>query len=83
MSGTNNTAFEITDFGTILGPNGPIDLGTVQTVTNGVLLADSNTVISGLNPNLRGVSNTGARLTESDVYSIGGCLLYTSPSPRD
>ena len=72
VSGTNNTGFEITDFGTILGPNGEIDLGTVQTVTTGVLLADSNTVVSGLNPNLRGVSNTGARLTESDVYSIGG-----------
>ena len=72
VSGTTNTGFEITDFGTILGPNGPIDLGSVQTVTTGILLADSNTVISGLNPNLRGVSNTGARLTESDVYSIGG-----------
>ena len=72
VSGTMNTAFETTDFGTILGPNGPIDLGSVLTVTNGILLADSNTVVSGLNPNLRGVSNTGARLTESDVYSIGG-----------
>ena len=72
VSGTINTAFETTDFGTILGPNGPIDLGSVLTVTNGILLADSNTVVSGLNPNLRGVSNTGARLTESDVYSIGG-----------
>ena len=72
VSGTINTAFELTDFGTILGPNGPIDLGSVQTVTNGILDADSNTVVSGLNPNLRGVSNAGARLTESDVYSIGG-----------
>ena len=72
VSGTNNTAFELTDFGTIQGPNGPINLGSVQTVTNGVLLADSNTNVSGLNPNLRGVSNAGARLTESDVYSIGG-----------
>ena len=53
VSGTTNTGFEITDFGTILGPNGPIDLGSVQTVTTGILLADSNTVISGLNPNLR------------------------------
>jgi len=72
VSGTNNTAFELTDFGSIQGPNGTIDLGSVQTVTNGILLADSNTIVSGLNPNLRGVSNAGARLTESDVYSIGG-----------
>ena len=72
VSGTINTAFELTDFGEILGPNGPINLGTVQTVTNGILDADSNTNVSGLNPNLRGVSNAGARLTESDVYSIGG-----------
>ena len=72
VSGTINTAFELTDFGEILGPNGPIDLGSVQTVTNGILDADTNTIVSGLNPNLRGVSNAGARLTESDVYSIGG-----------
>jgi len=72
VSGTNNTGFEITDFGTIQGPNGSIDLGSVLTVTNGILDADTNTNVSGLNPNLRGVSNAGARLTESDVYSIGG-----------
>ena len=73
VSGTNNTAFETTTFGEILGPNGPIDLGSVQTVTQGVLPADSTGLfIAGLNPNLRGVSNSGARLTESDVYSIGG-----------
>ena len=79
VSGTVNTAFELTDFGEILGPNGPINLGTVQTVTNGILDADSNTNVSGLNPNLRGVSNAGARLTESDVYSIGGdwAVSYT------
>ena len=72
VSGTNNTAFELTDFGTILGPNGPINLGSVQTVTQGILDADTNTIVSGLNPNLRGVSNAGARLTDSDVFSIGG-----------
>ena len=70
---TINTGFETTDFGEILGPNGPINLGTVPTVVTGVLLPDSNPFsASGLNPNLRGVSNTGARLTESDVYTIGG-----------
>ncbi len=71
VNNTTNTSFEEVDFGTIVGPNGDIDLGVVPAVTSGILLPGTNTTGS-LNPNLRGVSNTGARLTVSDVYSIGG-----------
>ncbi|MEP6342186.1 MAG: TonB-dependent receptor [Maricaulaceae bacterium] len=71
VNNTTNATFEDTDFGTILGPNGPINLGTVPTVTSGILLPGTN-LTGSLNPNLRGVSNAGARLTESNVFSVGG-----------
>ena len=70
VGSTNNTSFETIDFGTINGPNGDIQLPTVQAALTGVLLP-SVAGPSRLNPNLRVSTVTGARLTESAVFSTG------------
>lgn len=66
----NNTAFETVTWGRLDGPNGPIDLGTVQAALTGTLgigVEPNGTI----DPNLRTSSNTGARLTESRVWALG------------
>ncbi|WP_324750288.1 TonB-dependent receptor [Sphingomonas sp. LY54] len=70
FNNTTNTAFETVDFGTLQGPNGPIKLGEVQAVVAGVLRPGAN-VNGALDPNLRTSSNTGARLTKSQVFALG------------
>ena len=77
LSGTSNavdTAFH-TDFatinlGTLDGPNGPIDLGSVQSTVAGTIGVSG---VSGqtLDPNLRTSSDTGSRVTKSRVYDAG------------
>ncbi len=70
VNATNNTAFETVNFGSLTGPNGKIDLGSVQAAlagTMGIGVA-SNGVID---PNLRTSSNNGARLTDSRVFDFG------------
>ena len=70
VDATNNTAFETVNWGSLDGPNGPIDLGTVQaalTGTIGVGVQGNGTI----DPNLRTSSNTGARLTKSRVFAFG------------
>ncbi|NJO12503.1 MAG: TonB-dependent receptor [Gammaproteobacteria bacterium] len=71
VNSTNNTSFETVDLGTLDGPNGRIDLGTVQAALTGTLGigVEANGVID---PNLRTSSNTGARATESRVLDLGG-----------
>lgn len=66
VDNTTNTSFETIDFGSLDGPNGPIDLGTVEAALTGILEPGAK------DPNLRTSSNTGARLTKSHVYRLGG-----------
>lgn len=76
VNSTKNTAFETVDLGTLNGPNGRIDLGTVQAALTGTL--GIGTEANGtIDPNLRTSSNTGARLTKSRVYDVGGEWLAT------
>lgn len=67
----NHTAFETIDLGTLQGPNGPIDLGTIEATVAGTL---GIVGASGerLDPNLRTSSDTGSRVTKSRVWDIGG-----------
>lgn len=69
VSSTNYTGFETVDFGEIDGPNGPINLGSVQAALTGVLIP--NTEGSNLDPNFRVSTSTGARVTESAVFATG------------
>jgi len=71
VDNTTNTAFETIDLGTLDGPDGPRDLGTVEAVLSGVLRPTLSTT-GALDPNLRTDTNTGSRLTESQVYRLGG-----------
>ncbi|GBL04676.1 TonB-dependent receptor [Glaciecola sp. KUL10] len=68
---TNNTSFETINLGSIDTPSGIINIPSIQAVTSGVLLPDA-VLASGLNPNIRTRSLTGARLTDSSVVRIGG-----------
>ncbi len=70
VDSTNNTSFETVNLGTLDGPNGAINLGSVQAALTGTLGVgvDSNGVID---PNLRTSSNTGARDTDSRVFALG------------
>ncbi len=68
---TTNNTFETVNLGAIDTPNGIINIPSIQAVTSGVLLPDT-ALASGLNPNVRTRSLTGARLTESSVFRIGG-----------
>jgi len=69
VDNTTNTAFETIDLGTLDGPNGPIDLGSVQAALSGVIRPNST---GALDPNLRTDTNTGSRETDSRVYRLGG-----------
>ncbi len=72
VNNTTNTAFETVDFGSLDGPDGPVELGEVQAVLSGIL--EPGQQLSGgnrLNPNFRTSSNTGARVTQSSVYRVG------------
>ncbi len=66
---TDNTAFETVNLGKAQGPNGTIDLGSVQAALAGVI---SPNLTGNLAPFLRTTSDTGSRLTESRVFSFGG-----------
>ncbi len=70
VNSTRNTAFETVNLGTLDGPGGRIDLGTVQAALTGNL--GVGTEANGtIDPNLRTSSNTGARLTKSRVFDVG------------
>ncbi len=68
VDNTNNTAFETVNLGTARGPNGDIDLGTVQAALAGIIQPRMN---GNLAPYLRTTSDTGSRITESRVWSTG------------
>ena len=68
---TTNTSFETIDLGSLDGPNGQLDLGTVQAVLTGTLGVGANTS-GGINPNLRAGVSTGSRETDSVVLAAGG-----------
>lgn len=74
VSNAVNTAFHdefgTIDLGSLDGPDGRIDLGTVETTlagTIGVSGASGGT----LDPNLRTSSDTGSRVTKSKVFDAG------------
>lgn len=69
VDNTTNTAFETINLGILDGPNGRVDLGSVQATLAGVLRPNSS---GALDPNLRTDSNTGSRVTDSRVYRLGG-----------
>lgn len=71
FNNTTNTSFETVEFGSLDGPNGPIELGEVQAVLTGILRPGAN-ANGALDPNLRTSSNTGARVTISQVFALGG-----------
>lgn len=66
----NNSAFETVDFGSLNGPNGPIDLGTVEAAVAGTI-GIGGTTGTVIDPNLRTSSDTGARVTKSRVFDLG------------
>ncbi len=69
VDNTTNTAFETVNLGSVRGPNGSTQLGSVQAALAGVILPRSN---GNLAPYLRTTSDTGSRLTESRVFAFGG-----------
>jgi len=66
----NNTDFETVDLGTLNGPNGPIDLGSVDAAVAGTIGIGGSTG-TVIDPNLRASSDTGARVTKSRVFDLG------------
>lgn len=73
VSSLNNISvpdsFELVNFGTLNGENGPQTLGSIEaalTGTIGVDLADDDD-----DPNLRFSSDTNSRLTVSEIYRLG------------
>ncbi len=68
VDNTRNTAFETVNLGTAQGPNGDINLGTVQAAVAGIIQPRLN---GNLAPYLRTTSDTGSRITESRVWSTG------------
>jgi TonB-dependent receptor len=70
IANTDNQTFETINLGTLNGADGRRNLGIIQAVTSGILFP--NQINPDFDPNLRTSSNTGARLTESQVYKLGG-----------
>jgi iron complex outermembrane receptor protein len=69
VDNTTNTSFETVNLGVAHGPNGAIDLGSVQAALTGIILPRTT---GNLAPYLRTTSDTGSRLTESRVFALGG-----------
>ncbi|MDZ4261444.1 MAG: TonB-dependent receptor, partial [Pseudomonadota bacterium] len=63
------TDYETIDFGTIDSATGPQDIGTIKAVTKGVLLPMQS---GALDPNLRNSTDTNARVTDSNIFRLGG-----------
>ncbi|MDQ2949654.1 MAG: TonB-dependent receptor [Acidobacteriota bacterium] len=65
-NGTNVASFQTVDLGSLIGPNGTTDLGSVQSVQTGT------TPVGGTgNAVLRSSTDTGARLTHNRVFDLG------------
>ena len=65
----NITEFETVDFGTLDGENGSQYLGSIQAAVRGVIPAQN---ASRWDPNLRLSSDTNSRLTDSEIFRLGG-----------
>ncbi len=63
------TEFELVDFGTLDGINGPQDLGSIMAAVRGILPAQT---ASPWDSNLRMSGDTNSRDTDSNIYSFGG-----------
>lgn len=59
------TTFQTVDFGSLDG----VDLGSIQVAETGVI--EPNLAVDADDPNLRFSSDTGARLTTSEIYRLG------------
>ena len=77
LSGTSNavdtafhTDFETINLGKLDGPDGPINLGSVQSTVAGTI-GVSGATGGTLDPNLRTSSDTGSRVTKSRVFDFG------------
>ncbi len=70
VANTDNQSFETVNLGALNGEDGRRNLGTIQAVTSGILFP--NQTNPDFDPNLRTSSNTGARLTDSQVFRFGG-----------
>ena len=65
-------------------------VGSAQAQTTGPLAVEERSLSSGSSSSANAVSNDGVMLLmqqlqmqEEEVAALRGCLLYTSPSPRD
>lgn len=71
ISGLRNTAaptaFETINFGSLDGPNGVQNLGSIQAAVQGVIPLDGD----GSDGNLRFSGDTNSRLTDSEIFSLG------------
>ena len=65
----NITDFETVNFGTLDGVNGLQDLGSIQAAVRGVIPAQ---IDDRFDPNLRLSSDTNSRVTETQIYRLGG-----------
>ena len=63
------TDWETVDFGTVRGTNGAQDIGSILAVTKGVLIPEQT---GNLDPNLRNSTDTNARVTDSNIFRLGG-----------
>lgn len=71
IDATDNFTFMTVDLGTYDTPNGPVVLGPVQVVESGVIGVGVNGGNGVIDPNLRTVTRTSSRETETYVISGG------------
>ncbi|MEZ5512912.1 MAG: TonB-dependent receptor [Steroidobacteraceae bacterium] len=76
LSGTSSvigtasyTGFETVDFGTLDSATGPQNIGTIQAATQGILFPQQT---GNLDPNMRTSTDTGSRVTDSQIFRLGG-----------
>lgn len=76
LSGTSSvigagsyTGFETVDFGTLDSELGRQDIGTIEAATRGILYPQQS---GNLDPNMRTSTDTGSRVTDSQIFSVGG-----------
>ena len=65
----NVTQFETVNFGTLDGENGPQNLGSIQAAVRGIIPAQNG---GRFDPNLRLSSDTNSRLTDNEIFRLGG-----------
>ncbi len=71
VANSTYTGFETINLGSIDGPNGTLNLGSVTAGTTGIINVAANGNGRVLDPNLRTVIGTSSRLTESYVLAGG------------